>query len=292
MFFLPLTAFIACLEKYDSHYGRARWSFSPGPIPLFFTTRTPRGTRGDEEMVKATSKVQRRLTKKFSHVQEGFSGEGAEAAAAAVLPEGSLAAPHLQTKRERLLARNLGFSHSTAPDASEAGHTEVGETAAPQNASVPSLQKQLLKKKKLARKAVKHSAAAESSSRAHGKVESGGDATPLDPAKSVQQHLKAIKASKAASGSGAASAVLAKDRARQAVASHGEARMKKARTRPERGGASARMAQVHEELNYFDKVLDVSAFKQDPLGAIEDHLTSTMLMLQPQTPDVGRAARP
>lgn len=181
----------------------------------------------------------------------------------------------------RLQAEGVGESKGQEGPADSGGDREHAKGGPSGELSL--LKKRVLQKKKLARK---HSGLSAKGKRQAPRGEEGSDDPNRSGAatveRSARKKLTAIRAANTSS---------VKARARQAVASAGEA-LRKRRTRPERGGASSRMALVHEELSLFDRVLSVPAFVEDPLGAVAEHLLSTMEMLQPQTPDVGRAARP
>ncbi|TPP43970.1 Ribosome biogenesis protein SLX9 family protein [Leishmania donovani] len=56
--------------------------------------------------------------------------------------------------------------------------------------------------------------------------------------------------------------------------------------------APTRMTVAQEELQLFDAVQTVPAYAEDPFAAVMQHLSATMDVLQPQTPDEGLAARP
>ncbi|CBZ23109.1 uncharacterized protein [Leishmania mexicana MHOM/GT/2001/U1103] len=60
---------------------------------------------------------------------------------------------------------------------------------------------------------------------------------------------------------------------------------------PRMSAAEARMAVAQEELQLFDAVQMVPAYAEDPFAAVMQHLSATMDVLQPQTPDVGIAER-
>ncbi|CBH09385.1 hypothetical protein, conserved [Trypanosoma brucei gambiense DAL972] len=55
--------------------------------------------------------------------------------------------------------------------------------------------------------------------------------------------------------------------------------------------ATNRMNTAREELALFDQVTQMPAFVADPFTAIDEHLSTAMDFLQPQTPDVGRVKR-
>ncbi|KAG5508436.1 hypothetical protein JIQ42_08177 [Leishmania sp. Namibia] len=60
---------------------------------------------------------------------------------------------------------------------------------------------------------------------------------------------------------------------------------------PKMSAAEERMAAAQEELKLFDKVQTVPAYAADPFAAVMQHLSATMEVLQPLTPNVGRAER-
>ncbi|TPP43105.1 hypothetical protein CGC21_30015 [Leishmania donovani] len=62
-------------------------------------------------------------------------------------------------------------------------------------------------------------------------------------------------------------------------------------TLPRMSAAETRMTVAQEELQLFDAVQTVPAYAEDPFAAVMQHLSATMDVLQPQTPDVGIAAR-
>lgn len=62
-------------------------------------------------------------------------------------------------------------------------------------------------------------------------------------------------------------------------------------TLPRMSAAETRMAVAQAELQLFDAVQAVPAYAADPFAAVMQHLSATMDVLQPQTPDVGMAER-
>ncbi|KAG5487951.1 hypothetical protein LSCM1_08266 [Leishmania martiniquensis] len=63
------------------------------------------------------------------------------------------------------------------------------------------------------------------------------------------------------------------------------------RLQPKLSAAEERMAAAQEELQLFDTVQTVPEYAANPFAAVMQHLSDTMDVLQPQTPDVGRAER-
>ncbi|GET85482.1 hypothetical protein, conserved [Leishmania tarentolae] len=109
---------------------------------------------------------------------------------------------------------------------------------------------------------------------------------------------KAVRGNRATSGSGGAKRKLLMNPKKDTPSSQRTASSRRAtaleRRRlmlPRMSAAEERMAVAQEELQLFDKVQAVPAYAADPFAAVMQHLSATMDVLQPQTPDVGIAER-
>lgn len=224
-------------------------------------------------MAKTTSKAQRKLTKKITRIS---GGEGIDASA--------FPPTHLQTKQEAKIAKTLLGGGVGSSDLGSVNHNDNHNA----DASSTSRSKKALDRKRMS--AVKSSKAKTSGgnkrSGAHDSNEDDStsntnshDMSEDAIARRVGRHVKG-----GGGGGGAASSggIVVKTRV-------------KSRTRELRalrGGASERMARVHDELDLFDRIVNVPEFAADPFAAIQEHLAATMEVLHPLTADVGRVPRP
>lgn len=265
-------------------------------------------------MVKSTTKVQRKLVKRVSRLQErgDHAGSGSNEHPQEAASSSSSSSPyvggqgsHTATPASRLTRveaavqrKAAAVSASSSSSTTTTSNNKTVAVSATGSATERALKRKLRAAKKSGGGSSKTDVpGAVSASVALGQHEKGdrGDSDGAEGGRRVRR--SALRPASSA-GSGMNSAKAASGASVKQTSRHQRRTTKSSGVivNP-RGGlhlhltpAEQRMATAQQELALYERVIDhVPAFAADPFAAVMEHLNSTMDMLQPQTPDVGRA---
>lgn len=79
---------------------------------------------------------------------------------------------------------------------------------------------------------------------------------------------------------------------REAREKHGSKGPHDSESNPLLSSAKERLDAMKADIHLYEKAVNTPLFQEDPLAVIVQHLDATLEVLQPKTPDVGRAPRP